>query len=109
MPIKTIGKLTTDDISPAGPWLALRGHLDRFSDNMLSGSKNAFSGGKGVGTNVITGETGLNISAIARQYRATGIRWVVVGDSNYGEGSSREHAAVSLLSREVLPASTKPT
>ena len=93
--VKTIGKLTTDDISPAGPWLALRGHLDRFSDNMLSGAKNAFTGVKGVGANVVTGETGLNISAIARQYRAAGIRWVVVGDSNYGEGSSREHAALS--------------
>jgi aconitate hydratase len=91
MPIlmKTAGKTTTDQISPAGPWLRYRGHLERFSDNFLSGAINAFTGqaGKGAG--------GQRVSAIARDYRARDIRWVVVGDANYGEGSSREHAALS--------------
>lgn len=92
---KAKGKTTTDQISPAGPWLALRGHLDRFSDNMLSGAVNAFTGQRGKGLNVLSGRTDQNFSAVARQYRAAGLRWVIVGDSNYGEGSSREHAALS--------------
>jgi aconitate hydratase len=97
MPVlaKAIGKTTTDHISPAGPWLRFRGHLDKCSDNMLSGITNAFTGGRGTGLNVLTGATGEDLSAIARQYRAAGHRWAVVGDSNYGEGSSREHAALS--------------
>ena len=82
--LKTRGKTTTDQISPAGPWLAYRGHLDRFSDNLLMGAVNDF-----------TGETSTGIAKIARAYRARGLRWVVVGDANYGEGSSREHAALS--------------
>lgn len=93
--IKTKGKTTTDHISPAGPWLKYRGHLDRISDNMFLGATNAFSDETGKGTNVLTGESGLNIAAIARQYLAQGIGSVVVGDDNYGEGSSREHAAMS--------------
>jgi len=97
MPVlaKAKGKTTTDQISPAGPWLALRGHLDRFSDNMLSGAVNAFTGQRGKGLNVLSGKADEAFSASARQYRAQGLRWVVVGDANYGEGSSREHAALS--------------
>jgi len=97
MPVlaKAKGKTTTDQISPAGPWLALRGHLDRFSDNMLSGAVNAFAGARGKGLNVLSGKGDESFSAIARQYRAAGLRWVVIGDANYGEGSSREHAALS--------------
>jgi aconitate hydratase len=82
--IKTRGKTTTDQISPAGPWLRFRGHLDRFSDNLLMGAVDAF-----------TGSTSAEIARIARGWRARGVRWVVVGDANYGEGSSREHAALS--------------
>jgi aconitate hydratase A / 2-methylisocitrate dehydratase len=93
--IKTKGKTTTDDISPAGPWLRYRGHLDKFSDNMFMGATNAFSGEAGKGMNVLTGETGQAIAKIARDYKSRGVKWVVIGDHNYGEGSSREHAALS--------------
>ena len=93
--IKTKGKTTTDHISPAGPWLRYRGHLDKISDNMFLGATNAFSTELGKGTDALTGETGLNIAQIARRYKAKGIGSVVVGDENYGEGSSREHAAMS--------------
>jgi aconitate hydratase len=93
--MKTRGRTTTDHISPAGAWLRFRGHLDRFSDNFLMGATNAFTGRNGRGANVITGEQDAAIAAIARDYRSRGVRWVVVGDANYGEGSSREHAALS--------------
>jgi len=93
--IKTKGKTTTDHISPAGPWLKFRGHLDKISDNMFLGANNAFASEPGKGTNVLTGESNLNIAQIARAYKAKGIGSVVVGDENYGEGSSREHAAMS--------------
>src|SRR5215469_69045 len=93
--IKTQGKTTTDHISPAGPWLRYRGHLDKFSDNLFMGATNAFTAEAGSGRNVLTGETGQPISRIARSYRSQGVRWVVIGDHNYGEGSSREHAALS--------------
>ena len=93
--IKAKGKCTTDHISPAGPWLRYRGHLDRFSDNMFMGAINAHTDEAGKGLNVLTGERGQAISRIARDYKASGVRWVVVGDHNYGEGSSREHAAMS--------------
>jgi aconitate hydratase len=93
--IKTKGKTTTDQISPAGSWLKYRGHLDRFSDNMFMGAINAYTGEVGSGTNVLSGATAQPIATIARAYRSRGVRWVVVGDSNYGEGSSREHAALS--------------
>lgn len=93
--IKTKGKTTTDHISPAGPWLRYRGHLDKFSDNMFMGATNGFTGETGKGLNVLTGETGQAISKTARHYKAQGLKWVVVGDHNYGEGSSREHAALS--------------
>lgn len=93
--IKTKGKTTTDHISPAGPWLRLRGHLDKFSDNMFMGATNAYTGETGTGKNVLTGDQGQGISKVARHYKARGVKWVVIGDQNYGEGSSREHAALS--------------
>jgi len=93
--IKTAGKTTTDQISPAGPWLRYRGHLERFSDNLLMGAINAATGETGRTGNVLTGESGLPIAVVARDYRARGVQWVIVGDINYGEGSSREHAALS--------------
>jgi aconitate hydratase len=94
--LKAAGKCTTDHISPAGPWLKFRGHLDRISDNMFTGANNAFSPDKpGTGFNVLTGQTGEALPAIARAYKAKGMGWVSVGDGNYGEGSSREHAAMS--------------
>jgi aconitate hydratase len=93
--IKTQGKTTTDHISPAGPWLRYRGHLDKFSDNMFMGATNAYTGAAGTGINVLSGETGQPIAKIARYYKSHGIKWVAVGDDNYGEGSSREHAALS--------------
>ena len=97
MPVlmKTQGKTTTDHISPAGPWLRYRGHLDKFSDNMFMGATNAYTGDAGTGKNILTGEEGRAISATARNYQSQGVKWVVVGDDNYGEGSSREHAALS--------------
>jgi aconitate hydratase len=93
--IKTKGKTTTDHISPAGPWLKFRGHLDKISDNMFLGANNALASEPGKGTDVLTGESGLTIAQIARRYKAKGIGSIVVGDENYGEGSSREHAAMS--------------
>ncbi len=93
--LKSKGKTTTDHISPAGPWLRYRGHLDRFSDNMFMGATNAFTGNAGQGRNVLSGEVDQPFAKIARDYKSRGARWVVVGDFNYGEGSSREHAALS--------------
>jgi len=93
--VKTRGKTTTDHISPAGRWLLYRGHLDRISDNMFLGAVNAFSGETGKGLNVFTGERGVPFAKVARDYKARGAGWVVIGDENYGEGSSREHAAMS--------------
>ncbi|MFQ6613335.1 MAG: aconitate hydratase [Fidelibacterota bacterium] len=92
--LKAQGKCTTDHISPAGPWLKYRGHLDNISNNMFIGATNAFTGEIGQGINVITGATGESFSAIARDYKARGLSWCVIGDENYGEGSSREHAAM---------------
>jgi aconitate hydratase len=93
--VKTKGKTTTDHISPAGAWLRFRGHLDRISDNMFLGAMNAFTGEAGKGVNPVTGEAGKPFTQIARDLKARGISWVVIGDENYGEGSSREHAAMS--------------
>jgi len=93
--LKTKGKTTTDHISPAGPWLRFRGHIDRISDNMFLGVTNAFSPEAGKGTDILSGESGLTISQIARRYKAKGVGSIVIGDDNYGEGSSREHAAMS--------------
>ncbi len=92
--LKAKGKCTTDHISMAGPWLRYRGHLDKISDNMFIGAINAFTGDAGTGLNQESGETGQGFPAIARDYKARGLRWVVIGDENYGEGSSREHAAM---------------
>jgi aconitate hydratase len=93
--VKTKGKTTTDHISPAGAWLRFRGHLDRISDNMFLGALNAFTGETGKGVNVLTAEAGVPFTKIARDWKAKGVSWVVIGDENYGEGSSREHAAMS--------------
>ena len=93
--LKVSGKCTTDHISPAGPWLSLRGHLDKFSDNMFMGAINAYTGEAGKTKNVVTGDEGVAVSAVARDYKSKGLKWVVIGDDNYGEGSSREHAALS--------------
>jgi aconitate hydratase len=93
--VKTRGKTTTDHISPAGPWLRFRGHLDRISDNMFLGAVNGFTGETGKGVNPLTGAAGQSFAKTARELKAQGIEWIVVGDENYGEGSSREHAAMS--------------
>ena len=93
--LKTRGKTTTDHISPAGPWLRFRGHLDNISGNMFTGAINAYSGDSGTTRNPLTGETGCAVPEVAREIKAAGQRWIVVGDENYGEGSSREHAAMS--------------
>ncbi|MCF4102487.1 aconitate hydratase [Gillisia sp. M10.2A] len=91
--IKAFGKCTTDHISMAGPWLRYRGHLDNISNNMLIGAINAFNKKTNFVKNQITGEYD-GVPAVARAYKAAGIPTVVVGDHNYGEGSSREHAAM---------------
>ncbi len=91
--IKAFGKCTTDHISMAGPWLKYRGHLDNISNNMLIGAVNAFNMETNKVKNLLTGEYG-EVPATARAYKAAGIGSVVVGDENYGEGSSREHAAM---------------
>ena len=87
-------KCTTDHISPAGFWLRYRGHLDRISDNMLLGTTNAFSNERGVGLNILTGEK-QPFSKVARDYKQKKQGWIIVGEDNYGEGSSREHAAMT--------------
>ena len=93
--VKIKGKCTTDHISPAGPWLMYRGHLDKISDNLLLGAVNAFHEDQvGKGKNIINHEMEL-LAHIAREYKSRKIRWIIIGDSNYGEGSSREHAAMS--------------
>jgi len=93
--VKAKGKTTTDHISPAGPWLRYRGHLDKISDNMFLGVANAFTGDAGKGVNPLAGGEPQPFTTIARDLKARGVRWVVIGDENYGEGSSREHAAMS--------------
>ncbi len=93
--VKCKGKTTTDHISPAGPWLRYRGHLDKISDNMFLAAVNAFTGEAGKGIDVLSGERGVAISQIARRYKAKGVGSIVLGEENYGEGSSREHAAMS--------------
>lgn len=91
--IKAKGKCTTDHISMAGPWLKYRGHLDNISNNMLIGATNAENGKANSVRNAVTGEFG-PVPDTARYYKAKNIPWVVLGDENYGEGSSREHAAL---------------
>ena len=92
--LKAKGKCTTDHISAAGKWLKFRGHLDNISNNLYLGAANAFTGEAGAGQNLRTGEMSKLYPEIARDYKAHGIPWIVVGDSNFGEGSSREHAAL---------------
>lgn len=91
--IKVKGKCTTDHISAAGPWLKFRGHLDNISNNMLINAVNAENGKTNCVKNALTGEEG-EVPATARAYKKAGLKWVVIGDTNYGEGSSREHAAL---------------
>lgn len=91
--IKAFGKCTTDHISMAGPWLRYRGHLDNISNNMLIGAVNAYNMETNKVVNQLTGTTG-EVPAVQRAYKAAGIPTIVVGDQNYGEGSSREHAAM---------------
>jgi len=94
--LKARGKCTTDHISPAGPWLRFRGHLDNISDNMFTGAINAFTGEAGTTRSLLDGDADPRpVPEIARSYKAQGTKWLVVGDENYGEGSSREHAAMS--------------
>ena len=92
--LKAKGKCTTDHISPAGPWLMYRGNLDKISDNIFLGAVNAFTEDVGKGKNQLTGNTE-SFPVIARQYKEKDLKWVAIGDNNYGEGSSREHAAMS--------------
>lgn len=93
--VKINGKCTTDHISPAGPWLMYRGHLDKISDNLLLGAVNSFHQDQvGKGKNALNQEIEL-LAHIAREYKARDMRWIIIGDNNYGEGSSREHAAMT--------------
>jgi aconitate hydratase len=91
---KAKGKCTTDHISPAGSWLRFRGHLDNISNNMLLTAVNAFTGDSGKGKNQLTGQT-QEFAQLGRSYKVAGKKWIIIGDENYGEGSSREHAAMS--------------
>jgi aconitate hydratase len=91
--LKAKGKCTTDHISMAGPWLKFRGHLDNISNNMFIGAINAFNEKANSIKNQLTGEYD-EVPNVARNYKAQGLGWIVVGDENYGEGSSREHAAM---------------
>jgi len=91
--IKAKGKCTTDHISMAGPWLKYRGHLENISNNMLIGATNAENGAVNSVENQFTHQFGA-VPSVARDYLKRGVGWVVIGDSNYGEGSSREHAAL---------------
>lgn len=91
--LKVKGKCTTDHISMAGPWLKYRGHLDNISNNMFIGAVNFFNDKMNSVKNIMTGEFN-EVPQVARDYKAKGISWIVVGEDNYGEGSSREHAAM---------------
>jgi aconitate hydratase len=93
--LKAKGKCTTDHISPAGPWLRYRGHLDKISDNVFLGAHNAFTDAPGTAKNWLEGGKIDTPAAVAREYQREGLSWAVIGDENYGEGSSREHAAMS--------------
>jgi aconitate hydratase len=92
--LRVDGRCTTDHISPAGPWLHVRGHLERLSENIFLGADNAFSDVEGTGVDQLDGAR-KPLPVIARHYRERGLGWIVVGGENYGEGSSREHAAMS--------------
>ncbi len=89
------GKCTTDHISPAGPWYNYRGHLENISNNLFLRAENAFlpPDSRGLASNVSTGSID-PVPTVAKAYKASGIRWCIIGHNNYGEGSSREHAAL---------------
>jgi len=91
--IKAQGKCTTDHISMAGPWLKFRGHLDNISDNLLMGAVNSFNGETNAVKNLLSGEYD-KVSSVARAYKDKGLKSIVIAEDNYGEGSSREHAAM---------------
>ena len=91
--LKAEGKCTTDHVSPAGPWLKYRGHLENISQNMYSGALNAFTKTNGEAIDLINNKTD-NIYEVAKNYKENNIDWIAVADENYGEGSSREHAAM---------------
>jgi aconitate hydratase len=91
--VKALGKCTTDHISAAGPWLKYRGHLTNISGNLMAGANNAYTGEFGIGHDFVSKENAPHPD-IAKHYRAVGQNWVIFGDENYGEGSSREHAAM---------------
>ncbi|KAF9383491.1 aconitate hydratase [Podila verticillata] len=93
--IKVKGKCTTDHISMAGPWLKFRGHLDNISNNMLIGALNSENNAVNSVKNQLTGEYN-TVPGVARDYKAKNVPWIVIGDENYGEGSSREHAALEV-------------
>ena len=92
--LKAVGKCTTDHVSPAGPWLRYRGHLENICGNLYIGANNQFSKLAGRGTDVLTGEKDVPLPELAKRYAEKSVRWIVIGDENYGEGSSREHAAM---------------
>ncbi|RDH23126.1 aconitase [Aspergillus niger ATCC 13496] len=92
--IKTAGKCTTDHITPAGPWFRYRGHLENISNNTLIGATNAENGKVNSIRNQLTKQDGQEVPATARHYKENSVPWVVIADHNYGEGSSREHAAL---------------
>ena len=91
--LKAEGKCTTDHVSPAGPWLKYRGHLENISQNMYSGALNGFTGSNGEAINLLNNKIN-NIYEVANSYKKNNINWIAVADENYGEGSSREHAAM---------------
>lgn len=92
--IKTQGRTTTDQISPAGPWMRFRGHMGKSSDALLLGAVNAHTQETGRVTNAISGARSQPVAQVARDYQTRGLVWAIVGGDNYGEGSSREHAAI---------------
>jgi aconitate hydratase len=91
--MKAKGKCTTDHISPAGKWLQFRGHLENISQNLFIGVNNSYTDESGIGNNLLTNET-MSLPDIAKSYHENSVNWVAIGDENYGEGSSREHAAM---------------
>ena len=91
--MKAKGKCTTDHISPAGKWLQFRGHLENISQNLFIGVNNSYAEESGMGNNLLTNET-MSLPDLAKSYHENSVNWVAIGDENYGEGSSREHAAM---------------
>jgi aconitate hydratase len=104
--MKAAGKCTTDHISAAGPWLRFRGHLENISGNLFAGAVNAFTGEAGRGKDQLDGQT-RTFPEIAKHYHEAGQRWIAVGDENYGEGSSREHAAMEPRYRGAVAVITR--